>query len=438
MWLSATAATGWFSGYVRMESSKLARGEAEAVPSSLWDSASLLGRGLKPVSARVLTDYYDLGNTVIGVGQYGKVFKGRCKETGRSVAIKEIKLCKNVKNAAKKLQSVRREARVHKRASGNDHICDLIDHFEHASAHYLVMECCESDLFEGLAKEKHLNEENAKKVVRDCLRALRHLHEQGIAHRDVKPENILVTRAKAGEDDIYKLTDFGLSSTAGKNPFTSKVGTSYYIAPQVLSKQPYTSQCDLWSLGVVTFTILTGYPPFDGDTNEEIFKKILASDWRFHGPKWDNISQEAKEFIALLLAPDEEGRPTAAEALTHRWLAKGSLATERSETSETLASSGLSACAEAVWVDIQSQAIKAVEAKKLPPTPSPAPTFEDPRRLTTVVEAVWAEIQSHAIASVVATSKPAPRARDHPSKIAGKLFHSYWLGYSRLIRHVAP
>ena len=140
-----------------------------------------------------------------------------------------------------------------------------------------------------------------------------------IVHRDLKPENILLEKNK--EMDQIKIIDFGTSLLFDEDndKLKEKIGTPYYIAPEVLSKK-YGTKCDIWSCGVITYIILCGVPPFNGETDKEILKRVKAGEIKFSHPVWKKISMNAKEFIQSLLTPDPKKRPSAAQALKHPWI----------------------------------------------------------------------------------------------------------------------
>ncbi|KAG1676954.1 hypothetical protein FOA52_014830 [Chlamydomonas sp. UWO 241] len=165
--------------------------------------------------------------------------------------------------------------------------------------------------------------------------ALGYCHSLGVAHRDIKPENLMYSDySKAA---TIKLTDFGLSAIvpqeAVKAPAsrTSRkksaallhdaVGSTYYVAPEVLKEVGYGVECDVWSLGVVLYVTLGGYPPFDGPNELKVFDAIINQPLRFADPTWQSISRDAKEFITAMLTKDPRRRSTIPELLGHPWLA---------------------------------------------------------------------------------------------------------------------
>ncbi|CAN0196035.1 unnamed protein product, partial [Phaeothamnion confervicola] len=113
---------------------------------------------------------------------------------------------------------------------------------------------------------------------------------------------------------------------------TTRVGTPYYIAPEVIEKK-YDKACDLWSIGVITYILLCGYPPFYGDNDHDIFRAIQHGQYKFLSPEWDDISAEAKELIRRLLHKDPAKRLTASQALVHPWFEKDTQANLKANTS---------------------------------------------------------------------------------------------------------
>jgi len=162
-----------------------------------------------------------------------------------------------------------------------------------------------------------MEEKNVVKIILKVLLAIAHCHNRGITHRDLKPENILFDSMKP--DAEIKLIDFGLSRKYDKEQkMHSILGTPYYVAPEVL-KGEYDEKCDIWSIGAVTYLLLCGEPPFTGNSNNEIFKKIVNDHIRFNFLKWKDISNNAKDFMKICLNKNSNKRPSACEALKHPW-----------------------------------------------------------------------------------------------------------------------
>ena len=151
----------------------------------------------------------------------------------------------------------------------------------------------------------------------------RYLHDKNIAHRDLKPENLLM--ADDTPDSEVKITDFGLSKAFDEQTqvMQTPCGTPGYIAPEVLDMKGYDKQCDVWSLGVIVYILLCGFPPFYADNDAQLFEKIKRGEFEFLRPYWDPISDSAKDFIRQMLRVDPKQRITCDQALAHPWLAEG-------------------------------------------------------------------------------------------------------------------
>jgi len=162
------------------------------------------------------------------------------------------------------------------------------------------------------------------------LLALNYMHKKRMVHRDIKPENILLEK----EDALtIKLCDFGFSiiMAPDENSISEFVGTPYYVAPEVINGDPYDSKCDVWSVGVLAYELLTGQPCFLGMTKNEILNSILFDEPEFKGNSdlmslsemvWGELTELSKKFIRAALEKDFKSRPTVAELLDHPWIAK--------------------------------------------------------------------------------------------------------------------
>jgi calcium-dependent protein kinase len=189
---------------------------------------------------------------------------------------------------------------------------------------HIVMELSEGgELFEKIVEMHKFSEAQAASLMKKILSAVKHLHERGIVHRDLKPENFLFS--DHSDDAEIKLIDFGLSKRFGHihehDPLEKMhtiVGTPYYVAPEVL-KGNYDFSCDVWSLGVILFIMLCGYPPFEGDNNKEIFKRVLTQDLEFDPADWTEISQQVKDLLCRMLEKDPLKRISIVDCLNHPW-----------------------------------------------------------------------------------------------------------------------
>ena len=197
------------------------------------------------------------------------------------------------------------------------------EHFFH-----LVMELCEGkDSYVQIVKEEKCDEKKVVNLIAKVLLAIAHCHSRGITHRDLKPENILFENNSP--DAEIKIIDFGLSRKYSKDvKLHSVLGTPYYVAPEVL-KGSYDQKCDIWSIGAMTYLLLCGRPPFNGSTDKEIFDNILCSEVKFDLPIWNNVSNNAKNFVKLCLEKNGIKRPSAIKALDHPWFTNVLNATHR-------------------------------------------------------------------------------------------------------------
>ena len=151
------------------------------------------------------------------------------------------------------------------------------------------------------------------------MHALAYCHSMNVVHRDLKPENFLF--ATPGPNSDIKLIDFGLSKIMHEGRLQrlkTRAGTPYYISPEVLTGN-YDYRCDMWSAGCILYILLCGYPPFYGDNNQEILKMVQKGVYEFDGEEWDDIAQEAKDFIGQMICKPEQ-RLSAEQALQNTWL----------------------------------------------------------------------------------------------------------------------
>ena len=256
-------------------------------------------------------DEYELKEK-LGEGAYGSVYKVQQKFTNYLRAVKAIK---------KKLvdsSEFYNEIEVLK-ALDHPNIIKLFDCYQDKSYYYMVEEYCSGgDLFDYIQKEKFFTERKAGTIFNQLLSAVNHLHKKKIVHRDLKPENIVLIEAQ-NQDVFIKLIDFGTSITIKGKNLTQELGTIYYIAPEVFMNN-YNEKADIWSCGIILYTMLCGHPPFCGNKENTIKSKILHSKLVFPSKEFKSVSKEAIEYIKHLLSYKPEQRPSAEEALNNRWL----------------------------------------------------------------------------------------------------------------------
>ncbi|EED92104.1 predicted protein, partial [Thalassiosira pseudonana CCMP1335] len=252
---------------------------------------------------------------ILGDGHFATVRRCIERSTGKEFAIKSIKIANQ--NAA----DIKREVSL-LRTLDHPSIMKLVDVFEDDEfVHIISEQYTGGELFdkiiENTTDDHCLPESEAARIIHSILSAVEYLHKCNIVHRDIKPENVLF--ATKQRDSQIKLIDFGLSQIhkVGDPLMTEAVGTPYYMCPEQLTRN-YDRSCDLWAIGVVTFILLAGHPPFAGD-DSEIFRAIRSGHYVYYPERWRGISDGAKHFVDSLLNRDPKERPTATEALEHLW-----------------------------------------------------------------------------------------------------------------------
>lgn len=251
----------------------------------------------------------------LGSGAFGEVRKVIHRSTNEVRAVKIFR--KNLALTAADHAKLTQEINI-LRSLDHPNIIRVYEFFEDSKCFYIVMEKCNGgELFEEILKRSYFGETQAAIILHQLFSAVAYLHDNDIIHRDLKPENILLE--EKGDIMNIKLIDFGTAIRVepGRS-VKGAIGTAYYIAPEVLAGS-YNNKCDLWSCGVIIFILLAGYPPFDGQDDQEILEKVKKSNYNFSAHIWDTISKEAKDLISCLLAPSST-RYTAKLALAHPWL----------------------------------------------------------------------------------------------------------------------
>jgi len=264
---------------------------------------------------RKLEDDYEVTQKVLGSGYNGVVRMGVSKiNKTQKVAVKAFKLAGLQGDKKQQLES---EVEIFL-VMDHPHVTRLFDVYESAEHLHMVMECMEGgELFDRVTELKQFSERDAADSVWQMLLALNYLHSHGMVHRDLKLENFLYDQKNSSH---LKLIDFGFSKVWESSiKMHVSCGTLSYVAPEVLEKS-YTSQCDLWSLGVIVFILLAGYMPFSGAEAIQT-KNISEGKYKMKEERWKNVSAEATEFVKSLLEVDPKKRLTCQTALDHSWIA---------------------------------------------------------------------------------------------------------------------
>ena len=175
------------------------------------------------------------------------------------------------------------------------------------------------DVFDRIAKMKNYDEEIARNMVFEMLKALNYLHGNNIAHCDLKPKNLLLR--KKDDDSSVILADFGFATRVySKQSLQKQCGTPYFVAPEILLRSGYDTKADMWSIGVIIFSILSGSLPFTGKRHLDLFKGIVAGKYSFESEAWNDVSNDAKDLIRKLLVTNPAVRFSACDALNHPWI----------------------------------------------------------------------------------------------------------------------
>lgn len=200
------------------------------------------------------------------------------------------------------------------------HIIRLYDFFIEPSTYYLVMERMSGgELFDRIVAKAYYSEKEARDVCKIVLEAVGFCHKNHVAHRDLKPENLLLL--SEDDDSAVKIADFGFAKKVyAPNSLTTQCGTPGYVSPEILEGRPYDTRADMWSVGVILYILLGGYPPFIENNQRDLFRKIRRGDYEFHEEYWGTVSSEAKELISSLLTVDPDVRLSAQDALENQWI----------------------------------------------------------------------------------------------------------------------
>ena len=263
-------------------------------------------------------DFYEIKET-LGKGKFGLVKSAMHKKSGKSVA---VKVMSKKEMSVQDVELQRREIEILKMCQ-HPHIIRLLDIFENQDYIYIIMEQLNGgDLFTYLEKRSFtVTEQRAKKLSHQIATALYYLHSYGVAHRDLKPENILM-QDDTDEADL-KIVDFGLSKIIGPNETSlDPFGTLSYVAPEVLLQKPYGKEVDYWSLGIITYLLLSRVLPFDDEDDKEIARQTIqdAADFSFH--PWERVSQQAKDVCTALLEKNRHKRVNLERVMSMDWFSE--------------------------------------------------------------------------------------------------------------------
>ena len=265
-----------------------------------------------------LYQFYEIGD-IIGEGSFGCVRKGQQLTTGNDVAIKTI-LKSYVQRSDDSNAIIEVEVL---RQLDHPNILKIIEVIEDTRNYHIITELCTGgELFEKILSMKSLNESTVSTYMNQLISALAFCHEQKVLHRDIKPENILLQSDR--NDSPIKIIDFGVSDLNCNNEIRDMMQYSsvFYRSPEQFTGV-CTDKSDVWSVGVIIYLMLSGYLPFKGKNEKQMAESIKNSPLNFSTPEWDNISEDAKDFIAHLLDKDPNKRYSAKQAFQHNWIQNG-------------------------------------------------------------------------------------------------------------------
>ena len=274
------------------------------------------GRDLTPDGLKKC-DCFEVGNYTkmrkLGSGAFSTVYLARKKEASDCFAVKVIQ--KSILTPEDKIGLHSEIAILLELKSPL--VMALYEVYESPTTYQMVTELIEGgELFERIVEKEKYSEKEAREVVRNMVEAVGYLHSHDVVHRDLKPENILLESST--DDSTIKIADFGFAKHVLEA--TSACGTPGFVAPEILKGLKYGTGVDVWSLGVIVYITLVGYPPFYDENQAQLFAKIKAGKFSFHKKYWSNISEHAKSFITGMLTVDPAKRLSCAQLLEHEWL----------------------------------------------------------------------------------------------------------------------
>ncbi|KAM8861539.1 death-associated protein kinase 2 isoform 2-T2 [Synchiropus picturatus] len=277
-------------------------------------------RGMETFKQQNVEDFYDVGEE-LGSGQFAIVKRCTEKSSGLEYAAKFIK--KRQSRASRR--GVRREEIVREvevlQQLQHPNVVALHDVYENRTDVVLILELVSGgELFDFLAQKESLSEEEATQFIKQILDGVEYLHQKSIAHFDLKPENIMLLDRTASLPRI-KIIDFGLAHKIEDGAdFKNIFGTPEFVAPEIVNYEQLGLEADMWSVGVITYILLSGASPFLGDTKQETLGNISAMNYDFDEEFFSNTSELAKSFIRQLLEKNTRKRMTIQGALNHPWI----------------------------------------------------------------------------------------------------------------------
>ncbi|KAJ8002427.1 hypothetical protein DPEC_G00158780 [Dallia pectoralis] len=266
-------------------------------------------------------EFYEMAED-LGSGQFAIVKRCQEKSTGLDFAAKFIKKrLSRVSKRGVKREDIEREVEILQQLT-HPNIVQLHDVYETRTDVVLILELVSGgELFDFLAQKESLSEEEATQFIKQILQGVHYLHSRKIAHFDLKPENVMLLDKNVTIPRI-KIIDFGLAHKMDRvgGDFKNIFGTPEFVAPEIVNYEALGIEADMWSIGVITYILLSGASPFLGDSKQETLANISAVDYEFDEEFFSTTSELAKSFIRQLLEKDTRKRLTIQGALNHPWI----------------------------------------------------------------------------------------------------------------------
>ncbi|XP_053576071.1 ribosomal protein S6 kinase alpha-5 [Bombina bombina] len=365
----------------------------------------------------------DLQEAALGCGSFSICRKCQHRQTRKEYAVKII---------SKRMEvNTQREVAALKLCQGHPNIVNLHEVLHDQYHSYLVMELLSGgELLERIKKQSRFSEVEASSLMRSLVGAVSRMHEAGVVHRDLKPENLLLS--SPDDDAVLKVIDFGFARLRppGSRPLHTPCFTLHYAAPELLSHQGYDESCDLWSLGVILYTMLSGQVPFYGARGgspesraADIISKIKEGNFSMEGKCWEHVSEEAKELVRGLLTVDPSCRLSLSELQESEWLQGGRpLSSTPLMTPDVLESSGLATktCVHATFMAFNRGKREGVFLKSV--ENAPLAKRRKLKQRITGDDAYSGSSSSSSSSSLVAPTARPPKSKPVPQNHQGEKF----------------
>ncbi|TRY84754.1 hypothetical protein DNTS_027439 [Danionella cerebrum] len=267
-----------------------------------------------------ITDKYDLGQ-IVKSEEFCEIFRAKDKSTLKMYTCKKF-----LKKDGRKVRKAAKNEILILKMVKHPNILQLVDVYETRREYFLFLELATGrEVFDWILDQGYYSERDTSNVIRQVMEAVAYLHSLRIVHRNLKLENLVYyNRLKHSK---IVISDFHLAKLE-HGLIKEPCGTPEYLAPEVVGRQRYGCPVDCWALGVIMYILLSGNPPFYDETDDDdyenhdknLFRKILAGDYEFDSPYWDEISDSAKNLVSRLMEVDQDQRLTAQEAINHEWI----------------------------------------------------------------------------------------------------------------------